>query len=123
MNISIRSKDKPIEIVNLVAAACLFLAPWGFGFTSDWPAAWSAWLAAGMLAVYAVTSWRSSSGRNAWTAGGEATIGIWAICAPWVGHFSTNQPAMWSHVMVGAAVLLAAALDLIWPHMHGSRMA
>ncbi|WP_424140699.1 SPW repeat protein [Roseomonas chloroacetimidivorans] len=114
---------KPVEIVNLVAAICLFLAPWVLGFSNAWPADWNAWLTGAMLAVHALWARRSSGEWTAWTEGGEAILGIWAICSPWIGHFTANQPAMWSHVIIGAIVVVVTALGLIWPRMHGIRIA
>jgi hypothetical protein len=124
MNTPMRSKTRPSDLVNSVAAFCLFLSPWILGFSAEWPAAaWNAWLTAILLAVYALGASRSSGEWAAWAKGGEGTIGLWAICSPWIMHFSTNQPAMWSHVVVGAVVVVATTIGQIWPRWHGTRTA
>jgi uncharacterized membrane protein len=98
---------------QLVLAAVLFLTPWMAGFAGEQTAAWTAWITSAAVALVAIISLVGHASLAPWI---NLALGVWAIVAPWVMGFATMAPAMWSHVVLGAAVVLAAAAELWLEH-------
>jgi len=49
-------KEAVSDVINLGLGAWLFLTPWIFGFASETPASWNAWLSGIALAVFAIAA-------------------------------------------------------------------
>ncbi len=112
-----RSYDKltSLEVVQLTAAAGLFLAPWALGFADVKPAAWSAWVTAGGVLLFATLI---SVDMADWGGWGTLALGLWAIAAPAALGFLASPAASFSHIVAGAVVTLSAIAVLVmdmWP--------
>ncbi|MDG2571290.1 SPW repeat protein [Vibrio parahaemolyticus] len=109
MGLKHRSELTATNIINSVLAVFLFFSPWVVGFRDVPAATWNAGvcgLAIGLMAALAITELQE------WEEWVNAALGLWAIAAPWVLSFADNIAAMWTHVLVGLAVAVVAALGL-----------
>ena len=102
---SVKMKLNSLEVIQLVAAGALFLAPWFLGFADDETAAWSAWLSAGGLALFATLT---SVGEPHWAGWGTLPCGLWAMLAPLLLGFPASLTAWWAHMIVGAVATFAS---------------
>jgi hypothetical protein len=100
--------------INLVLAACLFIAPWVLGYTEEPMAAWTSFISAivvggvALAAIVAFTEWEE------WL---SFALGIWVVLAPWVLGFTGVTLAVWTHVILGVLVAAIAAWE-IWQVHH-----
>ena len=109
MTLKNRSELTAINLINAVLGAVLFASPWLAGFREVQAASWNAWicgLAVLILAVAAATDLRE------WDEWVNGALGLWTIVAPWVLGFAATTVAMWTHVAVGAAIAVLAAIEL-----------
>jgi hypothetical protein len=109
-----RREEAVFDILNLIAAIGLFIAPFAFGFAGASAAAWNAWLAAiviGALAVSAIVAYAQ------WEEWVNLVAGVWVLVAPWLLGFAANLHAMWTHVLVGILVIVFSGLEL-WQFSH-----
>jgi len=65
-----------------------------------------------LIAAFAITRLQE------WEEWSNAALGLWTAAAPWILGFAGTMVAMWTHVLVGLAVLGLAAVEL-WL-IHGS---
>ncbi len=110
-----RSDLSAINIINALLAAFLFFSPWLIGFTEVEPAFWNAWVCGpliGFLAIAAVNA------LYEWEEWANAALGLWTLVAPWVLGFSHAPGALWTHVGVGLAIVVLAAVEL-WRMRRG----
>lgn len=108
-----RGELTAINIINAVLAVILFFSPWLVGFRDVQIATWNAGvcgLAIGLMAAFALTKLQE------WEEWSNALLGLWTAAAPWVLGFAGTGAAMWSHVLVGLAVLALAAVELWLVH-------
>ncbi|HYG88357.1 MAG TPA: SPW repeat protein [Azospirillum sp.] len=103
------NRGKFPDVINLIAGAILFLAPWLFGFSGDAPAAWTAWITGAVIFLLAAAALAAFAVWEEW---GNLLVGIWAIISPWIVGFSGDIAAMWSHVILGIVVAAFAAWEL-----------
>jgi hypothetical protein len=104
-----------INIINAVLAVFLFFSPWLIGYREVQIASWNAGvcgLAIGLMAAFAITRLQE------WEEWSSAALGLWTAVAPWILGFAGAVTAMWTHVLVGLAVLVLTAVEL-WL-IHGS---
>lgn len=98
------------------------LAPLALHFLDDSRATWHALLAGGALfGLGAAALYR----QRAWEEAALCALGLWLLAAPFVLHFRM-ETAVWTHLLVGAAVALDAAWSLIVALTHppgGARTA
>jgi SPW repeat-containing protein len=110
-----KSELTAINIITAVMAVFLFFSPWLVGYRDVQIATWNAGacgLAIGLMAAFAITRLQE------WEEWSNATLGLWTAAAPWILGFAGTMVAMWTHVLVGLAVLGLAAVEL-WL-IHGS---
>ncbi|MPR10186.1 SPW repeat protein [Microvirga tunisiensis] len=110
-----RSELTAINIINAVLAVFLFFSPWLVGYRDAQIASWNAGacgLVIGLMAAFAITRLQE------WEEWSNAALGLLTAVAPWIMGFAGSMPAMWTHVLVGLAVLTLAAIEL-WL-IHGS---
>jgi SPW repeat len=107
------------EAIQLLLGVVLFVTPWVVGFAAEQNPAWTAWLTGVVIALIATVG---LAGYAYYAAYANVAIGLWAIIAPWLIGFSANTGALWSHVIVGAAVAVAAAVELWTGHDTSSRV-
>ncbi len=108
-----RSELKAINIVNAVIAALLFVSPWLIGFRDLQAASWNAWICGLAVLVLAVAAVAEFQEWEEWVNG---ALGLWTLAAPWVLGFASVATAMWTHVGVGAAIAVLAAVELWLMH-------
>jgi hypothetical protein len=53
--------------------------------------------------------------RARWASAGTVLAGVWLILAPFVLNFEGADAAQWNHIIVGAAVLVLAAIRAFDP--------
>lgn len=109
MRIDLEKKLLSLEVVQLITAVGLFISPWAFGYSGLEPAAWSAWLTAGVVVVLASLT---SVDEPDWAGWGTLAAGLWAILSPTVLGYAENLGGFWSHVTAGAVVTVSAIVVL-----------
>ena len=109
LNLKDRSEPTAINVVNAVLAAFLFVSPWLVGFRELQAASWNAWICGLAVLVIALAAVADLQEWEEWVNG---AIGLWTAVAPWVLGFAGVTTAMWTHVGVGLAVAVLAAVEL-----------
>ena len=104
-----RSELTAINVVNAVLAAFLFVSPWLVGFREVQAASWNAWICGLVIFVLAAVAVAQLQEWEQWVNG---ILGLWTVVAPWVLGFASVATAMWTHVGVGIAVAVLAAIEL-----------
>jgi hypothetical protein len=94
---------------QIVLGLALALLPWLAGFTAETPAAWTAWGTGAAMALLAIAGLAGYAFVASWL---NLAAGVWAIVAPWLVGFAAITAAVWSHVVVGLLVAIAAAIEL-----------
>jgi hypothetical protein len=110
-----RSELTAVNIINAVLAVFLFFSPWLVGFRDVQIASWNAGvcgLVISLMAALAITRLQE------WEEWSNALLGLWTAAAPWILGFASTMTAMWTHVLVGLAVVVLAVVEL-WL-IHGS---
>jgi hypothetical protein len=92
-----------------VLGLALALMPWLADFTAETAAAWSAWVTGAAMALLAIAGFAGYALAASWA---NLVAGVWAIVAPWLVGFAAITAALWSHVVVGLLVAIAAAIEL-----------
>ena len=105
-----RSDLTALNIVNALLAAFLFLSPWIFGFGAVQAAAWNAWICGLLIVALAVAA---VSALHEWEEWVNGALGLWTAAAPWILGFAGTAAALWTHLGVGLAVAVLAAVE-IW---------
>jgi hypothetical protein len=109
INLKNRSELTAINIVNAILAALLFVSPWLIGFRDLQAASWNAWICGLAVFVLAVAAMTELQEWEEWVNG---ALGLWTLVAPWVLGFASVATALWTHVGVGAAIAVLAAIEL-----------
>jgi SPW repeat len=100
--------------ISLFLAILLFISPWVLGFSAEQFAAGNAWISAvviGALAVGALGAFHE------WEEWANLLVGLWVAVAPWILGFAAVTNAVWTHVVLGILVAVAAAWE-IWEVRH-----
>jgi hypothetical protein len=106
-----------VNIINGVLGLFLIASPWLFGFSGEQAATWNAALVGVLLGAVALTG---VIDLREWEGWASLALGLWAIIAPWVVGFAGVVNAMWTHVGVGLATAILAAVEL-WMLHHNPR--
>lgn len=115
-----KSELTATNIINSALAVFLFFSPWLVGFREVQAATWNAGVCGfviGLMAALAITE------LQRWEEWVNAALGLWTAVAPWVLGFSGVMTAMWTHVLVGLAVTMLAAVGLWLIHDTSSGKA
>ena len=104
-----KTEDRAVDILNLIAGAVLLLSPWLFGFAGESLAAWSAWISAAVITIVAIGALVAFERWQEWV---NLAAGIWTAIAPWALGFANLGNAATAHVILGAIVAIAAAVEL-----------
>ena len=113
MKVTRKTEDITLDVINLVLGGVLFLSPWIFGFASEHPASYNAWIAGILIAGLAVAALYAF---ELWEEGVQLVVGLWSAVSPWVLGFAANPRAMWPHVGVGLIVAIIAVIELWRQH-------
>ncbi len=103
-----------INIINALLGIALIASPWLFDFSGEQTATWSATLVGALVCLIALASLVDPQEWGAWE---SLVAGLWAAVAPWVLGFAGDTYAVWSHLGVGLASAVLAAIEL-W-RVHG----
>ncbi|MGE3361948.1 MAG: SPW repeat protein [Rhizobiaceae bacterium] len=119
MAFSFTENGKAQDWINLVLAIFLFLSPWLVGFAAEVNPAWNAWLMGAAMGIISLAALYAFAEWEEWVNG---ALGLWLIVAPWILGFTASMNAMWTHVAIGALVVLVSAWG-VWtarhePHAH-----
>ena len=106
----LESRNDIVATIQSLLGAMLFVAPWVLGFAEHGAAAWTAWLTGAAIFLFGVVSFADDASWPAWT---NLVVGIWAVISPWVAQFSTVDAAIWTHVVIGAAVAASSLWELL----------
>lgn len=99
-------KQRWQDWVSLILGIWLFISPFiGLGVTEN--AAWNSWIFGAVIAV--MSAWALASPER-WEEWVNLVVGVWVFIAPFVLGFTTQDGAMWNHLIVGIVV----AGDAIW---------
>jgi hypothetical protein len=102
------------DVVNCLLGVALFFSPWAFGFATDQPAAWNAYVVGAVIAVMALSAMVAFHDWEEWV---SVALGAWLVVSPWILGFTALTSATLIHVVVGIATLVLA----IWSSAeHGS---
>lgn len=104
---------------QLAFGLVLALTPWLVGFAAETGAAWTAWITGAVMALVAIAGFAGYAFAASWV---NLVAGLWAIAAPWLIGFAAIVGAMWSHVVLGVLVAIAAAIEL-WQEYQPGRTA
>lgn len=110
-----RSELTAINILNAVLAAILFISPWIFGYGDTQAASWNAWVCGIAIAILALAAIKE---LPAWEEWANAALGLWTAVAPWLLGFAGVATALWTHVGIGLAVAVLAAVELWLLHSN-----
>ena len=109
-----------VNIINGVLGLFLVASPWLFGFSGEQAATWNAALVGVVLGAVALTG---VIDLREWEGWASLALGLWATVAPWVVGFSGVVNAMWTHVGVGLATAILAAVELRMLHHNPRQLA
>jgi len=112
-SVTIKTDHVPVDVINAVAGALLLLSPWVIGFSGESTAAWSAWISGAVIAAVALGALVAF---HQWQGWGNVAAGAWTLIAPWALGFAANGGATVAHVILGAVVAVAAAIELWMVH-------
>jgi len=115
MELKHRSELTAINIISAALGAFLVASPWLFGFSGEWTATWSACITGVLIGLVALGSFIELREWEGWAG---LVLGLWALVAAWILGFAGHVAAMWSHVGVGLAVAVMAALELWMMHQN-----
>lgn len=87
--------------VNLVLGVWLILAP-VFGLAlAGTAAAWNGYILGAVVAVFAIWALIQPQRWEEWV---NLAAGAWLIVAPFVLGFTTQEGAMWNHIIMGVMI-------------------
>jgi uncharacterized membrane protein HdeD (DUF308 family) len=115
MGTSSRAGERNVQDwINLVCAVLLFISPWALGFSGDLTAARAAWVGGIIIFVMAVAALVQFAEWEEWV---SLIVGILVLISPGVLGFAAVHAALWSCVVLGIIVALAAISE-IWVVHH-----
>ena len=98
---------KLCDVANLILGAILFVSPWMFGFDAG-RASENANIAGIAIAALAIAALAAFAIWEEWL---NLIVGLWTLVSPWILGFQ-GTTAMTVHVVIGAAVVILAAIEL-----------
>lgn len=96
--------------INLVLGAWVLLSPWVLGFTELNRPTWNAIVTGVGIAVIAAAAVGARSPSMAWA---NVLLGAWLFVSPWVLDYTAVETAARNAWIVGAVVVLLAAITAI----------
>lgn len=97
------------DLIVVVLAMWLFLAPWIVGFTNMTAAACVAWVGAIAVGGIAVTALRNPKTWKEWA---NLALGLALIAAPWIVHVTGQQKVEDALFQTGVVVAVVAILEI-----------
>ncbi len=111
-----RSNAVFADWLNLILAVLLVISPWAFGFPAGAATANAVvfGIVIGALAIAALAAFAR------WEEWINLIAGLWVLIAPFVLGFAGITAALWTHVIIGIAVAVLAAVELRMVGGYGS---
>ena len=97
------------DFIKLVAAALLFVSPWGLGYSQTGVAAYIAWITAALIAVVSIIALARFAKWQEWV---NLALGLWLVLAPLIMNIAQVEMARMSYVFAGVFVAVSAAWQL-----------
>jgi len=97
-----------IDGINLVLAILLIASPWILAFPAG-TVTYNAVIAGLIIGVVAIAALFAFAQWEEWV---NLVLGLWVIASPFVLHFTSDVGALWTHVVIGLAVAVLAAIEL-----------
>lgn len=100
--------------LNGIVGIWLIVSPWvlRFGMTTG-PQSTMTWNFVVSGAIALVLAIAALSAYRMWEEWVDVILGLWLIASPWVLNFHTIRPALWSAIISGAVIVIAAGWNLI----------
>jgi len=102
-----------IDGINLILAILLIASPWVLTFPAG-TITTNAVVAGLIIGVVAIAALFAFAQWEEWV---NLIVGAWVIASPFVLHFTSDTRALWTHVLLGLAVAVLAAIEL-WTVAH-----
>jgi uncharacterized membrane protein HdeD (DUF308 family) len=109
---SLLTGRSPDDILALVAGVALFFSPLLLGFGDSGTAAWIAPVLGPVIVAVAVKLLIAPADWGKWA---YLALGLLTSAAPWILGFGATATAVWTHVILGAAVVAAGIRRLFVP--------
>ena len=97
--------------VNGIAGILLFIAPFVLAYSGDTTALWDSLILGALMAIFAFIG-LASRRTGDWTQWLVGILGILAFISPWVLGFASLGTAFWSCIILGAIVVIVAAIGI-----------
>jgi hypothetical protein len=106
-------RETPIDVINVVLGAVLFLSPWLFHFVDETTASRNAWIAGALIVIASICAIAAFVEWEEWL---NLLFGLWVLVSPWILGFHSIAVAMRTHVALGIGVAVLAAIELLLLH-------
>jgi hypothetical protein len=103
-----------IDWINLLLGIALLISPFFMGFATGVPMT-NAVLAGVIIAALAIAALVSFAQWEEWL---NLILGLWVLVSPWVLGFTGIAVAFQTHVVIGLAVAILAAVELFLVMRH-----
>jgi hypothetical protein len=103
-----------IDWINLLLGIALLISPFLMGFATGVPMT-NAVLAGVIIAALAIAALVSFAQWEEWL---NLILGLWVLVSPWVLGFTGITVAFQTHVVIGLAVAILAAVELFLVMRH-----
>jgi hypothetical protein len=100
-------KEQIPDLLKLALGALLMVSPWALGFITETAIAWNAVLSGSLVVMLALAALAMFQRWQAWA---SLAAGLWITVAPWVIGFAGHADGLSVHLIVGATVVVAAAV-------------
>ena len=97
--------------VTGISGILLFIAPWVLGYSLVARAFWTSLVLGGLIAIFSFIR-PAVADRGNWVWWLVGILGILAIIAPFVLAFAAYPGALWACVILGAIVVIVAAIAI-----------
>jgi hypothetical protein len=103
-----RRNEAYIDWINLILGFALLISPWVMGFATGTPML-NAVIGGVIILAVAIMALVSFARWEEWV---NLILGLWVLISPWILGFSGIVAAMQTHVVIGIAVAVLAAVEL-----------
>ena len=103
-----------IDWINLLLGIALLISPFLMGFATGTPMT-NAVIAGIVIAALAIAALVSFAVWEEWL---NLLLGLWVLISPWVLGFTGMTSAFQTHVVIGVAVAVLAAIELWLVQRH-----
>jgi hypothetical protein len=109
-----RRNEAYIDWINLLLGIALLISPWVMGFATGTPMI-NAVVGGLIILAVAIMALVSFAVWEEWI---NLLLGLWVLISPWVLGFAGTTAAVQTHVVIGIAVAVLAAIELWLVQRH-----